>query len=133
MRFDVHTIIIVALVAFIGGGATGFGITMSSQNKAHKVLEAQAQSLDAVLDGQTEILTAAQKPVVLDAELKATLAETPPTCIREMGGDPMSPQCMLTLCWAHGTSSAQRPECSDISDLMVEVLKAQHAPRSPEQ
>ena len=117
-----NTIIIVALVAFIGGGATGFGITMSSQNKAHKVLEAQAQSLDAVLDGQTEILTAAQKPVVLDAELKATLAETPPTCIREMGGDPMSPQCMLTLCWAHGTSSAQRPDCDAVEALPTQPL-----------
>ena len=122
MGSDMNTIIIVALVAFIGGGATGFGITMSSQNRAHKVLEAQAQSLDAVLDGQTEILVAAQKPVVLDAELKATLAETPPTCIREMGGDPMSPQCLLTLCWAHGTSSAQRPDCDAAEALTTQAL-----------
>jgi hypothetical protein len=116
------TVVIVALVAFVAGGATGIGVTASARNKAVAALEAQAQSLDAVLDGQTEILTAAQKPVVLDAELKATLAETPPTCIREMGGDPMSSQCLLTLCWAHGTSSAQRPSCSAVEALTTQAL-----------
>ena len=116
------TVVIVALVAFIAGGATGVGVTASNRNKATAALEAQAQSLDAVLDGQTEILTAAQKPVVLDAELKATLAETPPTCIREMGGDPMSAQCLLTLCWAHGTSSAQRPDCNAVEALTTQSL-----------
>ena len=116
------TVVIVALVAFIAGGATGVGVTASNRNKAVAALEAQSQSLDAVLDGQTEILTAAQKPVVLDAELKATLAETPPTCIREMGGDPMSAQCLLTLCWAHGTSSAQRPDCDAVEALTTQSL-----------
>ena len=114
------TVVIVALVAFIAGGATGVGVTASNRSKAVAALEAQSQSLDAVLDGQTEILTAAQKPVVLDAELKATLAETPPTCIREMGGDPLSAECLLTLCWAHGTSSAQRPSCSAVEELVVQ-------------
>ena len=119
MGSDMNTIIIVALVAFLGGGATGFAVRGDGSRKA---LQAQAQSLDAVLDGQTEILTAAQQPVVLDAQLKATLAETPPTCIREMGGDPMSPQCLLTLCWAHGTSSAQRPDCDAAEALTTRAL-----------
>lgn len=114
-----NTLLIVAIIAFAGGGATGFAVRGSG---GHKLLAAQAQSLDAVLDGQTEILTAAQQPVVLDAALKATLAETPPTCIREMGGDPMSPQCLLTLCWAHGTSSAQRPDCDAAEALTTQAL-----------
>jgi len=108
------TITVAVLISFVVGVGAGFAWR---PDKSHKMLEAQAQSLDAVLDGQTEILTAAQQPVVLDAELKATLAETPPTCIREMGGDPLSAMCLLTLCWAHGTSSAQRPSCSVVEEL----------------
>lgn len=114
MRSDMTTITVAVLISFVAGVGAGFAWR---PDKSHKMLEAQAQSIDAVLDRQTEILTAAQQPVVLDAELKATLAETPPTCIREMGGDPMSPQCMLTLCWAHGTSSAQRPDCDAVEAL----------------
>ncbi len=111
-----NTIIIVALVAFLGGGATGFAVRGDGSRKA---LQAQAQSLDAVLDGQTEILTAAQQPVVLDAELKATLSATPPACIREMGGDPMSPICALLQCWAMGNTSAQRPSCSAVEQAAL--------------
>lgn len=112
--------LVIVLLAFAGGA--GVGLSIRPKDNSHKTLEAQAQSLDAILDGQTEILTAAQKPVVLDAELKATLAETPPTCIREMGGDPMSAQCLLTLCWAHGTSSAQRPDCDAVEALTTQSL-----------
>ena len=111
------TIIIVALAAFIGGAGTGLAIR--PKDETDEVLKAQTQQLDVLLDGQTEILTASQRPVVLDAELKATLAQVPPTCIREMGGEPLSPQCLLTLCWAHGTSSAQRPDCDAVEALVV--------------
>tara|TARA_R100000654_G_scaffold53218_3_gene79332 strand:- start:1507 stop:1893 length:387 start_codon:yes stop_codon:yes gene_type:complete len=113
-----NTVIIVGLVAFIGGGAAGIGI-MKSQDKGHKVLEAQTQSIDALLDGQTEILVAAQQPVILDAELKATLSATPPACVRELGGDPMSAQCALLQCWAMGNTSAQRPSCSAVEQAAL--------------
>lgn len=110
--------LVILLLAFAGGA--GVGLSIRPKDNSHKTLEAQAESLDAILDGQTEILTAAQQPVVLDAELKATLARVPPTCIREMGGDPLSAECLLTLCWAHGTSSAQRPSCSAVEELVVQ-------------
>ena len=77
-----------------------------------------------------DILDAAQKPVVLDAELKAQLAEVPVQCRKDLGGDPNSVPCQWATCLQFGQSSAQRPECSDISDLLVETMKAQHAPRS---
>jgi len=110
--------LVILLLAFAGGA--GVGLSIRPKDNSHKTLEAQAQSLDAILDGQTEILTAAQKPVVLDAELKATLAETPPACIRELGGDPLSPQCLLMACWSYGQSSAQRPDCDAVEALVVQ-------------
>ena len=113
-----NTLALVAILAFISGA--GAGLAVRPRDKSHKVLEAQAQSLDALLDGQTEILTEAQKPVVLDANLKATLAETPPACIRELGGDPLSPQCLLMACWSYGQSSAQRPDCDAVEALVVQ-------------
>tara|TARA_R110002073_G_scaffold17505_3_gene65897 strand:+ start:1628 stop:2023 length:396 start_codon:yes stop_codon:yes gene_type:complete len=113
----VTTVIVVALVSFVGGGAAGIAI---KGNNDHKTLQAQAQSIDAILDGQTEILTEATKPVVLDAELRATLADTPPACVSSLGGDPLSPQCMLMACWQYGQSTANRPSCQAVEALAVE-------------
>ena len=55
----VTTVIVVALVSFVGGGAAGIAI---KGNNDHKTLQAQAQSIDAILDGQTEILIEASDP-----------------------------------------------------------------------
>jgi len=122
---------VIGIVAALGAG---FGAGWSARGeKASKSIEAQSELIENLQQGQADILSAAQKPVVLDAQLKAQLAEVPVQCQKELGGDPMSVPCQWATCVQHGTSSAQRPECSDISDLMVEVLKAHHAPRSPEQ
>ncbi len=69
------------------------------------------------------ILTEATKPIVIDAEIKATLAEIPVQCRKQMGGDPMSVQCQWASCLQYGQSTAQRPECSAVRDLLVDTLK----------
>lgn len=119
---DPVTLTVIAVVVSVGAGfGAGWGL---KPDATVKVLEAQAQSIDAILDGQTEILVEASKPVVIDAEIKATLAEIPVQCRTKMGGDPMSVQCQWASCLQYGQSAAQRPECSDIKDLLVTELTA---------
>ena len=113
---------------FLGVGfGAGWGL---KPDQTAKALEAQAQTLKGLSEGQVNILDAAQRPVVLDAELKSQLAEVPVQCRKDLGGDPTGIPCQWATCLQFGQSSAQRPECSEISDLLVETMKAQHAPRS---
>ena len=58
-----------------------------------------------------------QAPIVIDAEIRDKLAETPPACIK----DPLGLSCQLQACWQYGQSSAQRPECSKIQDAYIET------------
>jgi hypothetical protein len=117
MRNEMTMFAIALSIGLIAGGFTGWSLRGDGSRKA---LEAQTETIESLQEGQATLLEVAQQPVVLDASLKATLAETPPTCIREMGGEPLSPQCLLTLCWAHGTSSAQRPSCEAVERLVVQ-------------
>jgi hypothetical protein len=122
------TLIVVGFIAALGVGfGAGWGL---KPDQTAKALEAQAETLKELSAGQVNILDAAQRPVVLDAELKSQLAEVPVQCRKDLGGDPTSIPCQWATCLQFGQSSAQRPECSEISDLLVETMKAQHAPRS---
>lgn len=121
-------LLIVGLLAALGAGfGTGWALR---GERTSKVVEAQTELIAQVQENQAVLLESAQKPVVLDAELKLQLANTPVQCLASEGGDPKSVVCQWATCVQHGTSSAQRPECSDITDLMVEVLRAEHAPGS---
>jgi len=121
-------LLIVGLLAALGAGfGTGWALR---GERTSKVVEAQTELIAQVQENQAVLLESAQKPVVLDAELKLQLANTPVQCLAPEGGDPKSVVCQWATCVQHGTSSAQRPECSDITDLMVEVLRAEHAPGS---
>jgi len=40
-----------------------------------------------------------------------------------LGGDPLSPQCMLQACWQYGQSAAQRPDCDAVEALVVAAQK----------
>lgn len=121
LEMDPVTITVIGICAGIAAGfGAGWGL---KPNGTEEALQAQAQSIDAILDGQTEILTEATKPIVIDAEIKATLAEIPVQCRKQMGGDPMSVQCQWASCLQYGQSTAQRPECSAVRDLLVDTLK----------
>ena len=126
---DPVTLTVIAVVVSVGAGfGAGWGLKPDASVKA---LEVQAQSIDALLDGQTEILTEAQKPVIIDAELRSELAEVPVQCRIKAGGDPSSVQCQWATCLQFGQSSANRPECNDIKELLVESLKEQPACEEP--
>ena len=116
---DPITGVVLIVVALAGFGA-GWGMKPDASVKA---LEAQTDAIEALQAGQAEILAEASKPVVLDAELKATLAEVPVQCRKDLGGDPMSVACQWATCLQFGQSSAQRPECRAVETLMIDSLK----------
>ena len=117
------TLILVVVLASLGAGfGAGWGLKPDASVKA---LEAQTEAIEALQAGQSQMLENASKPIVIDAELKATLAEIPVQCRTDMGGDPTSVQCQWATCLQFGQSSAQRPECRQVEQLMVDTLKAQ--------
>ena len=118
-------IAIAVVVAALGGFGAGWGL---KPDAAVKALEAQTEAIEALQTGQAQMLEQASKPIVIDAELKATLAEVPVQCRKDMGGDPMTVQCQWATCLQFGQSSAQRPECRAVETLMVDALKAQDVP-----
>ena len=116
------TILIVSGVALLlSGGAVGWSLR---GEKSSKILEAQTELIGAVQAQQKELLEAAQKPIVIDAEVKAALADLPPACIVSAGGDPLSPQCALQSCWRYGQSAAQRPNCDGVEAAALAAYEA---------
>lgn len=115
----VAVLIVGGVLLFGGGVATGVSL---NKQKTHKIIEEQTQMIGAIQDGQRALLEAAAQPVVLDAELKASLAQVPVQCIEAAGGDAMSVQCAWSTCAAFGQSSANRPECSKLTELLVRTL-----------
>lgn len=123
---DPITAVVVAVcVAVAAGFGAGWGL---KPDDATKALEAQAGAIEALQEGQAEILAEASKPVVIDAELRSTLAEVPVQCRRDAGGDPLGVACQWATCLQYGQSSAQRPECRAVEALMVDEIKARSAP-----
>jgi hypothetical protein len=124
-RMDPVTAVVIAVVAALAAGfGAGWGLKPDASVKA---LEAQTEAIEALQEGQSKMLENASKPIVIDAELKATLAEVPVQCRKDLGGDPTSVQCQWATCLQFGQSSAQRPECRAVETLMVDTLKAQTA------
>lgn len=124
------TLIVVGLILSLGAG---FGVgrlslredkTTAALQEQNEALRVQGETLAQLQTGQVDLLKAAQQPVVLDAELKATLAQIPVQCQKAAGGDPFGIQCQWATCLQFGQSGAQRPECRDIQALMVEKLRA---------
>ena len=107
-----------SVVLFLAGGITGYTVA----DRQSDVAEQHTQQLRQLLLGQTSIAAEVSKPVVLDAELRSELGKTPPACVTALGGDPLSPQCLLQTCWQYGQSSAQRPDCDGAEALVVETL-----------
>ena len=110
-------LIVGGVLLFGGGMATGVAFNRRS---TEKVIAEQTLLIGAIQDGQRQLIEAAGKPVVIDAEVRASLASVPPACISKMGGDPRSAECLLIQCWSYGQSSAQRPSCEAVQKLVME-------------
>lgn len=122
-KVDPVTLVVIVVLASLGAGfGAGWGLKPDASVKA---LEAQVGAIEALQEGQAEILAEINQPVVIDAELKATLAEIPVQCRKDAGGDPRSVECQWATCLQFGQSSANRPECRAVEALMIERLQAQ--------
>lgn len=115
------------LVLFGGGMVTGLSL---QRDQTARVVERQTELIGELQDGQRALVEAAARPVVLDAELRASLASTPVQCVAELGGDPMSIQCAWATCGAFGQSDAGRLECSQLTRRLVEAFDA--VPEQPD-
>ena len=112
----VGVLITAGVLLFVGGGAAGFAL---GRDRTGEVIEAQTELIGEIQDGQRALVEAAGRPVVIDAEVRASLSKVPPACITKLGGDPMSAQCALLQCWAMGNTTAQRPSCSDVEAAAI--------------
>jgi hypothetical protein len=124
MRVPVTWLVVGILAALGGGFAAG---RATSNRSTVEALEAQAAAMQAQGDALVQLQEQAARPVVLDAELRATLAQTPPACVQALGGDPAGPACLMLTCWSYGQSAAQRPECSQLQASVLQVLLQQWA------
>lgn len=118
----IAALIVGGVLLFGGGLATGVAV---NKQKTHKILEEQTQLIGTIQDGQRALVEAAGKPVIIDAELRASLASTPVQCLPEFGGDALSVHCAWATCGAFNQSDAGRVECSDLTDALVATLVAQ--------
>lgn len=116
---------VVLIVVAVAGFGAGWGLKPDASVKA---LQAQTEAIEALQTGQAQMLEQASRPVVIDAELRSTLAEVPVQCRRDAGGDPMAVACQWATCLQFGQSSAQRPECRAVETLMIEALKVDADP-----
>ena len=73
------------------------------------VMAEQTAAIEALTAGSADLVEAASRPVVIDAEIRDALASTPPAC--GAAGDALSLECLVSQCWQYGQSSAQRPAC----------------------
>jgi hypothetical protein len=113
-----------AAVAVLAALATGFGAGWGLKPDVQdETLQAQAEALVALQASQQQLVESANRPVVLDAELRAQLAGIPVQCLKDMGGDPNSVQCLWSTCLQFGQSAAQRPECRQVEQLMIDTMK----------
>jgi hypothetical protein len=124
-KMDPVTAIVIAILVGVGAGiGTGVGISGAAHSKATaRAIEAQADNIEALQSGQAVILENATKPIVIDAEIRSTLADVPVQCRTEVGGDPTTVECQWATCIQYGQSSANRPECREVEQLMIEKLK----------
>lgn len=112
------TIVVLGL-ALIGGG---FFAGRATNKQTVEALEAQAQILEQQSGALVALQESAGKPVIIDAELRSQLAQIPPACLPDLGGDPEGPACLLVTCWAFTQTSAQRPECGDLQDELIAFM-----------
>lgn len=123
--------ILLAVGLAVGAAAGGGGVAAVHAVKDNKTALALAASQEAFAKEQSEQLRAALAPLQVEAESDANvydkLTNTPVSCVAELGGDPLSLQCRLDLCWTGGLQDKQRPECGKLLDLYVDRIERQDA------
>ena len=120
-RMDPVTWTVLAVVLSLG---TGFGAGWGLKPDAGvKAIEAQTEAIEELNSGNQALVDKVQQVAVTDAEKDASIADkltdVPPPCIKEIGGDPMSMQCMWALCIRTGETDRQRCEPAKLTDQLL--------------
>ncbi len=115
------TLTVIAVVASLGVGfGAGWGLKPDAGAKA---IEAQTEAIEALNDGNQALVDKVQQVSVEEAKRETAIAnkltDLPPPCIQEVGGDPMSLQCMWALCIRTGETDKQRCEPSKLTDQLL--------------
>ena len=86
------------------------------------ILEIQ-KAIKELNNGNQALVDKVQEVAVEDAkresEIAGKLTDLPPPCIKDVGGDPMSLQCMWALCIRTGETDKQRCEPSKLTDKLL--------------
>lgn len=115
MPIGTTAVIIIASLSALGVGGLGFlAGRATAPGDAEELAEVRGL-VEAQGETLSEVAEVAGRPVVIDAEIRDKLAETPPACI----ADPLGLACQVQACWQYGQSAAQRPECGDIQDAYL--------------
>ena len=115
------TLTTITVLAALGVGfGAGWGLKPDAGVKA---LEAQTEAIQALNDGNQALVDKVQQVSVEEAKRETAIAnkltDLPPPCIKEVGGDPMSLQCMWALCIRTGETDKQRCEPSKLTDKLL--------------
>tara|TARA_R100001198_G_scaffold93789_1_gene75475 strand:+ start:331 stop:717 length:387 start_codon:yes stop_codon:yes gene_type:complete len=112
------------VIAVIASLSVGFGAGWGLKPDAGvKAIEAQTEAIKELNSGNQELVSQVQQVAITDAEREASIADKltdmPPPCIKDVGGDPMSLQCMWALCIRTGETDKQRCEPSKLTDKLL--------------
>ena len=115
------TLTTVTVLAALGVGfGAGWGLKPDAGAKA---IEAQTEAIKELNHGNEALVTKVQEVAVEDAKRESAIADKlpdmPPPCIKDVGGDPMSLQCMWALCIRTGETDKQRCEPSKLTDKLL--------------
>ena len=125
------TLTTITVLAALGVGfGAGWGLKPDAGVKA---LEAQTEAIEALNEGNQSLVEKVQEVSVEEAKRESAIAnkltDLPPPCIKEVGGDPMSLQCMWALCIRTGETDKQRCEPSK---LTAKLLGSYRCPETAE-
>tara|TARA_Y100001938_G_C7953252_1_gene360375 strand:- start:258 stop:662 length:405 start_codon:yes stop_codon:yes gene_type:complete len=120
-KMEPVTLTVIAVIASLSVGfGAGWGLKPDAGVKA---IEAQTEAIKELNSGNQELVSQVQQVAITDAEREASIAnkltDVPPPCIKEIGGDPMSLQCMWSLCIRTGETDKQRCEPSKLTDKLL--------------
>ena len=120
-KMEPVTLTTITVLAALGVGfGAGWGLKPDAGVKA---LEAQTEAIEALNEGNQSLVEKVQEVSVEEAKRESAIAnkltDLPPPCIKEVGGDPMSLQCMWALCIRTGETDKQRCEPSKLTDKLL--------------
>lgn len=117
---------IAVVVSALAGFGAGWGLKPDASVES---IEAQTEAIATLSEGNKTLVAEVQRVAIEEAERETLIADkltdTPPQCISELGGDPMSAECAWAWCVRDGESDAQRCQEQTLQAYLIAQWKAQ--------